>query len=386
MFPFQIGAPEETKLHILIIGSFFDTSPLGRELTVDLAKHVLYGHSLQEPPMIRLLKNVVLHFMPFTENFNAVLNQFNSNNTICDPQTVEEFADHLLSPENDHKKLLFLKWLETERFDLAFTFSAGGFELQHPSVENPNSIYVKSAFKIIESRFRETHNECALNPLRIHQTNTLQKITQFLLESYRLPLYSIQLDCCKMPTNKEIANIWRRNIHKVLNFLKLTETGVKGSVRNAENVPLRKSTISIVDHNLSISVTKNLAYFRFVLPAGQYELKINSSEAGIQTVPVNLGENQVVDLGNIQLQQQKLDDYKVGVGKGDVTPIHGGVVSGLILNDKNQPIANALIAIIDSKHQVMNTSDRMGRYHLRGTPFGTNTLKVEAYGHSTATR
>lgn len=363
---------------------------MGRELTLDLAKHVVVGYSLQEPPMLRLLKNAVLHFMPFTDNFDAILTQFARNNHLCDPIAREEFADRLLSPENDKQKTLFLKMLETNRFDLVLTFSAGGSDLQHPTVENPNSIYAKSATKIIESRFRETHEECALNPLRIHQTNTLQKIAEFLLSTYQMPMYAIQLDCCKMPSNGEIAAIWRKNIHKILNFLKLTETGIKGSIRNAESVPLRKSTIKVLDHNITIPVSKNLAYFRLILPAGQYELQINSSGAGIQTLPVNLMEDQTLDLGNILLEAKPKAlnhaDYRENVGVAEITPIVGGQVSGLILDARNHPIPGASITLTNSKQKLTNTSDQMGRYHLRGTPFGLITLKVDAYGHESATR
>lgn len=410
---FQIGSPEETKTHILIIGSFFDSSPLGlifligfnyfisislyyfylppigRELTLNLAKHVISGYELQEPPMVRLLQNAVLHFMPLTENFESILSQFNMNEPICDPVIREEFADRLLSPENSRKKSIFLKMLETTRFDLALTFSAGGFDLQHPIVHNVNSIYVKSALKIAESRFRKIHEECALNPLRIHQTNTLQRITQLLLSSYNLPLYSIQLDCCKMPRKSAIATIWRRDIHKILNFLKLVETGIKGSVRNAESSPLRESTVTVLGHNITIPVTKNLAYFRFILPSGQYQLQINSTVTGVQTMPVNLMDGQSVDLGNILLEAKQKEaehtNYRENI-VSEITPVVDGNVSGLILDVNNHPINGALVSLTNSKLKLSNTTDRMGKFYLRGTPFGTITLKVEAYAHETVTR
>lgn len=311
------------------------------------------------------------------------------NEHICDPITREEFADRLLSPENNRKKSIFLKMLETTRFDLALTFSAGGFDLQHPIVHNVNSIYVKSALKISESRFRETHEECALNPLRIHQTNTLQRITQHLLSSYDLPLYSIQLDCCKMPHKSDIATIWRRDIHKILNFLKLVETGIKGSVRNAESLPLRESTITVLEHNITIPVTKNLAYFRFILPSGQYQLQINSTISGVQTLPVNLMDGQLTDLGNVLLEAKQKEaqhtNYKENI-VAEITPVVGGKVSGLILDVKNHPINGALVILTNSNQKLSNTSDRMGKFYLHGTPFGTITLKVEAYAHETVTR
>lgn len=356
---------------------------------MNLAKHVISGYELQEPPMVRLLQNAVLHFMPLTESFESILSQYNMNESICDPITREEFADRLLSPENSRKKTIFLKMLEATRFDLALTFSAGGFDLQHPNVYNVNSIYVKSALKIAESRFREIHDGCSLNPLRIHQTNTLQRITQLLLSTYNLPLYSIQLGCCKMPHKSGIASIWRRNIHKILNFLKLVETGIKGSVRNAESLPLRESTITVLEHNITIPVTKNLAYFRFILPIGQYQLQINSTVSGVQTLPINLMDGQIVNLGNVLLEAKQKEAEHTNRSENIVaaiTPVVGGKVSGLILDVKNHPINGALVILTNSKQKLSNTTDRMGKFYLQGTPFGTITLKVEAYAHETITR
>lgn len=377
-------------MHILILGSLFDTSPLGRELTLNLARHVINGYTLQEPPFVRLLNNSVLHFVPFTEKFEYILGQYSQNHTLCDPVAREEFSDRLLSPENDEQKSKFLNMLETNRFDMALTFSAGGFEIQSAHTENPNSIYAKSTMKITESRLRESHDECALNPLRIHQTSTLQKITQFLLKTYKLPLYSLQVSCCKMPPQSDIAAVWRHTIHKALNFLKLIDTGVKGSVKNAQSNPLRSSFVTIVENGLSMPVTKNLAYFRFVLPAGQYELQINSSDTGVQTLPINLIEGQTLDLGNILLEQKHSANYQSNnmriVGSADVKAIFGGKLSGVILDERNHPVKGAHVTLIDSKDKVTSSTDSLGKFQISESPFGTVTLKVEAYGYESATR
>lgn len=74
---FQVESQAETKLHILIISSLFESSPLGREMTINLARHVIEGYRIQEPKLITLLDNAVLHFIPMMHDFEAVANQFN---------------------------------------------------------------------------------------------------------------------------------------------------------------------------------------------------------------------------------------------------------------------------------------------------------------------
>lgn len=68
----QIQTSEETKLHVLVLGSLFDTAPLGREITMNLARHVIAAYKIQEPPYKLLLDNVVLHFAPITPNFKEL--------------------------------------------------------------------------------------------------------------------------------------------------------------------------------------------------------------------------------------------------------------------------------------------------------------------------
>lgn len=72
----QLGATEENKYHVLVLGSLFDSAPLGREMTMNLARHVLAAHKTGDPPYVRLLENAVLHFAPITKNFTEILLKF----------------------------------------------------------------------------------------------------------------------------------------------------------------------------------------------------------------------------------------------------------------------------------------------------------------------
>lgn len=364
-------------MHILILGSLFETSPLGREMTMNLARHVTEGYNATEPPSIRLLKNAVLQFLPITVDFSSTLEQFNNNPNICDPVVKEELADRILSPESDPKKTLLLNMISDERFHLILTFSAGGYEIQHAMIENKHSAIAEMANQMSEQRLRETTKECALNPMRIHQSNTMEHVTNFFLNDLKAPMFNIQLDCCKMPPNKDIGTVWRRNIHKILNFLKLTETGVKGVIRDKNGQPLRQATVSVRDNYLSIPVTKNLAYFRLVLPAGEYGLEINSPGIPTHTLPINLIEGHVLDLGNINL---KTDSSRpVTLNKtGQLLGTLSGSIEGFVLDKGNHPISNAKVYLVNSKISLSNVTDSSGRYELNGTPFGVVTIVVDS--------
>lgn len=376
-FFFQVGSPEEAKLHILILGSLFETSPLGREMTLNLARHVIEGYNATEPPSIRLLKNAVLHFLPITVDFSSTFQQFTANPDICDPTAKEELADRILSPENDPKKALLMNMISNERFHLILTFSAGGYEIQHAMFENKDLVLAEMANKMAEHRLRETEKECALNPMRSHQSSTIVQVSNLFLNDLKAPMFNIQLDCCKMPPNKEIGTVWRRNIHKILNFLKLTETGVKGIIRDKNGQPLRQAIVSVKGHNFSIPVTKNMAFFRLVLPAGEYELEINNARIATHTLPISLIEGHILDLGSINLKTDSTKPVMLNQA-GQLQGSLGGSIEGYVLDKGNHPISNAKITLINSKFVLSNVTDSSGRYELNGTPFGVVTLVADA--------
>lgn len=72
----KLGSPEETKLHILVLSSVFDTEPVGREMVLNLARHVMRGFGQGEPVILSLLDNAVLHFVPIRHGFDEVYQQF----------------------------------------------------------------------------------------------------------------------------------------------------------------------------------------------------------------------------------------------------------------------------------------------------------------------
>lgn len=66
---FQIGSPNEDKFHILLIGGLYANEPVGREMLVRFARHMVYGQKQKDPDVLKLLNNVVLHFIPSVRCF-----------------------------------------------------------------------------------------------------------------------------------------------------------------------------------------------------------------------------------------------------------------------------------------------------------------------------
>ncbi|XP_052867429.1 carboxypeptidase D [Anopheles cruzii] len=401
----SIGTPEETKLHILIISSLFQTAAIGREMVMNLARHVLAGYLIKEPLLIQLLQNAVLHFVPVKNDFDEILNQYRANTSICNPSLhTDELADKLLNAETDHQKDMFLRMLKDEEYDLALTFSAGGHDIFFPNTDDKVAIYSRFAEKIKGHKYRQpaqSTERCAVDAGMLHQIESTQRLTNAIHNLYEVPLFTVQLGCCKMPLEANIATVWRQNLERMINFLRLIDTGIKGFVKDVNGNGLRKAILRVRGNTLIYKVTPNLAHFRIVLPSGSMEIEISCYNYTSRIVPITLNDNQILDLGDIvmqesarpregivaapvplvpeQAQPEKHKEFAVlaPMKTMKVFPQDGGVavsplVSGIVLDEDSHPLPNAKVYITDAEHreQIFATglTGALGKFQFEGVP------------------
>lgn len=317
----------------------------------------------------------------------------------CDISVKEELADRLLSPESDRHKDMFLRMLNESDYDLILTFSAGSSEsVAYPHTTNKPSIFTAFATAIDDKRTAAGPSKpaCAANAARMHHSDALQRVTNLFFHLYKVPMFTIDLNCCKMPDDATIGTVWRNNIRKLLNFLRLTETGVQGSVQTIDGHPLREASVHVPERNLSFAVTKNLAHFRIILPAGE-NLTIVLRQPGFMSISrsVYLVAGKITNLGVIQLRNGTdtvVTEMSLSASSGNNVAdsnSDGGEISGYVLDDGNHPLANSRIFIVSpssSVVQLSNISNDQGEFHLIGAPHGAVKLQAIAAGHITGER
>lgn len=194
--------------------------------------------------------------------------------------------------------------LNEDKYDMILSFAAGGSEIVYPTELNEKtSLFKEMAGSIAEHKsIIENDLECPETLQRKTSSITLQKVTNLLYSEYQVPMFTLKLHCCEIPTDQEIAMVWRHNIHKMLNFLKLTETGVQGYVKSSTDLPLRNATVTVLESDrITHEVTKNSAHFKIILPTGDYTIVINSN--GFSTYRMNIAVtiNKLLDMGEIVL-------------------------------------------------------------------------------------
>lgn len=229
--------------------------------------------------------------------------------------------------------------------------------------------------------------KCPQTAARNHQIETVQSLTNLFYNLFKIPLFTFDISCCRMPPHTELPTIWRRNHEIVKNFVHLIDTGVKGFVKDFETgEPLRSASVMIFGNDKVYNVTKNLAQFKIILPKGSFDLVVSSNGYTSSRFTVTVEHGNVTDLGQVALK-------KFVPGKSDVVEVtmdkaEGGVISGYVLDKTNHPLDKARIYMIlpKSKKTLETFSDKLGYYELKHLPKEDVTIMVDVSGHQSEAR
>lgn len=227
---FQAGSPDELKFHIAIISNLYGTQPLGQEILMNFARHIATAYSIGEPIHKKLLQNVVLHFIPSLDPiYGDILKNFDNTNQCSLKTTEEEFGDKLLNhlqhnkdPNLHNKEMMFELMLTWQKFHMFIDLGSGSTNVVYP--EKSKAVYDKFSETYQNKRQMTTGSVCdgSTSP---KENKKHEQLIDLLCDRFNVPMFSIGLDCCKMPTEDMIGQVWRDNIQSIMAFVEMANTG-----------------------------------------------------------------------------------------------------------------------------------------------------------------
>ncbi|KAL1501684.1 hypothetical protein ABEB36_006968 [Hypothenemus hampei] len=299
---------DETKFHIAVIGNLFATQPIGREITVYLARHLLKGLKIEDPTIVSILSNAVIHIVPVIDNaFEQIWGEFNRESHItskpekyvCNNITADfkEVGSQILDLNNRLSSTkdtvtrtnAFKHMLLDQKFDLILNIEGGNNGILYPYTHDKLEKYSKLA-NLYNSALKN-HESC---PKRISGTDSV--LTDFLFKEYFTPMITLKVSCCDYPAVESLPYIWENILNPIMSVLNTTRTGVAGVVLNRKQNPLYNATIKVIGTEESYEVTKNKAHFKIMLPAGNYQIQISCHGYEADTMQVVVNEAIVTQL------------------------------------------------------------------------------------------
>lgn len=246
---------------------------------------------------------------------------------------------------------------------MALTFSTGDdSSVQYLREKEP--LYAQFSNSTVYSQYGAMDQICPSNSHRLNEKESLNKITNLLYNKFDIPLYSINVGCCKMPQETELAQVWRENIQKIKNFMNLLRSGVKGFVRDSNGNPLRNAQIKCVKTQKTHKVTKNQAFFHILLAHGKQDIEISAENYESKVISLNLMDDKLVDMGSIVLKTSDKSAKKFQI-------------SGYVTDSKNNPIPNAVLVVKDFP-ELQSKTNLLGFYQIDNIPTENAILTVMA--------
>ncbi|OAD62352.1 Carboxypeptidase D [Eufriesea mexicana] len=424
----NLGAPEENKFHIGLIGGIFTSQPVGREILLRLATHILMGNQIGDPPIQRILDNSVLHFVPNIDpNFDNLLNVQN-----CNP-AYEETGNRLLLQNNvtsDKVNTItnaFKMMLSNEKYDVIIILGSGALEVCYTN-DNLN-VYKTLAKNYEHSIQKETCNFFNSN---------IKQVQNYIQNQYNISVIGINMACCKHPHSESIPTIWRENLLPLKQLIHGLTTGIRALITDIDHVPLRETVVKIEAN--SYHVSKNMAYFKIILLPETNAVNqvlidlynkysqlstlhtIGKSQTGTRIMCLEIGtksnykrigrpsiafvagisnggkrEHSLMDYLYLSTSTLMLDVYVTCCNTDDAKNIwENNKVSllamieklneglrGYVLNENNEPIENAILSYNKSRHYVKSGIN--GAYSLLFEP-GSHVISASAPGYIQQTK
>jgi len=250
----QLGAPDDLKIHIALVGSLIGHS--GNELLLRVARALTLGYKLGYDPIKKLLQKSVLHFI-----FIRQSDHLGSCWSIAD-KSEEDLAVEL--------KSLYSLLLQ-HQFDIGIGFASGEVGIKFPPT--PKKIYAAVQGIFNESDFSLQNAACSEEHA---SSKTKTKQSDIFL---KLDLVSLSLFCCNEPDLMTVVQRSAAHMDHIIDILQLSTQGIAGQVLDPQGRGLRDAQLQVKSKDgtsEAVRVSLNSGGFVHMLPKGTYTLGASS--------------------------------------------------------------------------------------------------------------
>ncbi|KRT86412.1 hypothetical protein AMK59_366, partial [Oryctes borbonicus] len=305
-----------------------------------------------------------------------------ANNYTCNNITADfkQIGEQIMSVGNRNNGNLqnriltaFKHMLLDENFDLIINLEGGSRGLIYPKVEDAIDIY--EMFAEIYKKHMKVKETCPENILATDDT-----ITDFMYHEYDTPIYTATVSCCEYPAVENLPFIWRESLDALKSLLGIVKTGIQGFVRDTKNALMKNATISVKGINKLYEVTKTSAFYKIILPTGDYEIEFNCHGYKSITRPIKIVQDQLQIL-NITLEagsgQSSYESLELNESREPtIKPTSSFIgIEGYVLDGLNHPIDHAEIVVVEPN--ITLYSNKEGKY-MKELSAGKYTIKASA--------
>ncbi|XP_046683001.1 carboxypeptidase D isoform X2 [Homalodisca vitripennis] len=373
----QVGGPSEWKVKIAVIGGMFSTEPIGRELSIRLARHLVRGFEDSPPHIVQLLNSSVIHLYPEIDEIHTSLQH---NMKCLMDASLNKVGSAILSNQTIKNQYanLFLSILNAEKFDVIVILEGGG----PTTIVSPKPIdsVTQKVYEMFTHAFVSGTNEIPFQPSDECSMDSSKDWKLSLLNNLYIQTRSIimsaRLSCCHFVPIHDVPDLWMSSLSSLMGLLSSFTQGVKGRVIDDRGEVMREARIQVNSSLHEYRVTSNLAYYNIILPPGSYQLQFTCRHHEVALVDVVVTPKVMLEYTVVMKR------LPVNVYSSDIqTPLKLTGISGYVIDSGSHPVPNANVKVQNTS----GSSDTEGFFWIPLAQ-GEYTVHAEAEGYNSVTK
>lgn len=300
-----------------------------KEVLIHLIDHLLTNQN-KDASVDYVLKNTRVHIMPtmnpdgFEEavmgDCDGTQGRYNKHGIDLNrnfPDLFECNPKLVMEPETK----AVVNWLENNTFLLSANLHGGAVVVNYPFDDyfnsNTEQLSKYSAttdddvFRVLSLNYSFNHLNMKYSPCNSTSDNFTNGITNgaewypisggmqdFNYWKYGAYEVTLEISCCKYPPESGIENNWLENKKSLVEYLKLANIGVRGTIRYLNGEPAKHVAVGFSSRDPLFKTNENGEYYRLLLP-------------GIYSIYVLVDCNEHLYHNQIEIKNNGLLEYNI---------------------------------------------------------------------------
>lgn len=296
------------KPHVKYVANMHGNEAIGRELLLQFLVYLVNSYANNEQ-VKNLLDNTYVHLLPSMNPDGFEVSQegecsqgfgrTNANGYDLNRNFPDFFASENYDANNEQPETIAIRrWIDRIPFVLSANLHGGALVAAYP-FDNSRVLRYKDSgitssptpdddvFKHLAEVYSFNHKtmymgEACSNDEKGFTNGTVNGAEWYLLEGGMQDYnyywngcmeLTIELSCCKYPTNDQLPHFWTQNRKSLLAFLLESSKGVRGLVLNTYGEPITNAKLKIQGRSFSFRPSRRGEFWRILLP-GEYVLQV----------------------------------------------------------------------------------------------------------------
>ncbi|XP_013414480.1 carboxypeptidase D [Lingula anatina] len=326
MASLELGQPSGSVAHVGVFGGLFGDEPVGGEIILRLARHMIEGYKRKDSALSNLLSKAHIHLVPSVDVDGLEEDAKPGDCTgkqYKEPYIANDFEDSENGKIPNAEVPLLKLCFEQHQYHLVLSLEARGVYVRYPlNAKRRNNMgrrvsYTEDddEFITLVEAYVNAHpaigspDQCGHNftggavaGAEVPQETHPGALMDYAYYKHGTFMLSAHVSCCKYPPASELPTLYRDNLGSIMALLSKASQGVRGRITDVKNQPIKGVELKILNHEQNITVSDTGEFYR-MFPIGQFHLQASAPAYDTLTKSTDVLGDSIAQL-NFQMRKE----------------------------------------------------------------------------------